>query len=406
MDDTSLIILIIVGVILLVALVIWLASINTTTVTNSEPDNPPGPLPPYIPHYNTNNNYLNIKVDTQNISNNYFMVVGDWGGATVGFANAQKAVAEMMISYYNDNPGKNLLFIAVLGDNFYWTGQDGTLWDSDWYNIYDKKLTNVPWFPVMGNHDWGNSDPWCLCPENNPKSTKVGTTSYMCHQLNSDKGIPRPDYTNNYQFPDFCYHYSINELDFELIAMSTDYIDSPNGLGGDGIGIKQDGQKEGAYYTNVNCQVGKINVTDKLKTIYDAGINILIDRAKNTTNKNILITNHYSASNVPSDNMPACENFRNIFISNSKQSDQTVICSGGHVHSTGCLQNVGGVCLNILAGGGGGCCTANPGIGINGFYIIKFDNNKKMITEQLTYPYKKGVVENHLPIEVPDCHMH
>ena len=77
-----------------------------------------------------------------------------------------------MLEYYNKqkSSGKNLLFIATVGDNFYWMGQDGTTWNTNWSDIYDTNLRKVPWFPVMGNHDWGNDDPYCLCPENAPEN--------------------------------------------------------------------------------------------------------------------------------------------------------------------------------------------------------------------------------------------
>ena len=345
------------------------------------------PSSDYKLNYNDkDDNYLKIIVDN-NLANNYFMIIGDWGGNTIGNGNAQKAVAAKMLEYYNKQKGKNLLFIATVGDNFYWTGQDGTTWDKNWSSIYDKNLINVPWFPVMGNHDWGNSDPYCLCPENAP-GVKIfqNGTSYKCNQLNSDKQLinTRPANTINYHFPDFCYHYTIKDLDFELIALSGDYLDSPDGIGGDGPN-----SGKGAEQTAKNCG-GSDKMTAKLKKIYDAGQQLLQDRAKNTSNTNILITNHYSqasqGTNTPVDHLHACKNLRDFFIDNSPiKQNQTVICAGGHDHSTGCVEidQKGNLCINILTGGGGGCCASQPSVKYNGFYVVKFDKDKKMTTEQV-----------------------
>ena len=357
---------------------------------------------------NTDDNYLKIYVDPIT-SNNYFMIIGDWGGNfQTPYGNVQKAVAAKMLEYYNKqkSSGKNLLFIATVGDNFYWMGQDGTTWDSNWSDIYDINLRNVPWFPVMGNHDWGNDDPYCLCPENAHEAIIFPNgTSYKCNQLNSDKHLinTRPKNTINYHFPDFCYHYTIKDLDFELIALSGDYLDSPGGIGGDG-------PNKGAKQTALNCgdSEGK-GMTAKLKKIYDAGQQLLQDRAKNTSNTNILITNHYSTGSegsAPIDHAHACKDLRDSFIANSTLKQyQTVICAGGHVHSTGCIETdpTGNLCINILTGGGGGCCDPNPSKEANGFYVVKFNDNKKMSTERVVLSsninYSLG---NYAPMYISD----
>ena len=102
-----------------------------------------------------------------------------------------------------------------------------------------------------------------------------------------------------------------------------------------------------------------------------------------------ILTNHYSTNSEgssPIDHLHACKYLRDSFIANSTlKQNQTVICAGGHVHSTGCIETdpTGNLCINILTGGGGGCCSANPSAA-NGFYVVKFDQYKKMTTEQIT----------------------
>lgn len=359
-------------------------------------------IPPTI-GYQLNYNLSRIKIKPDPIpDNNYFILLGDWGGvsANANLGSSQLAVAKMMKDYYNaqktgEDKLKTLLFVATLGDNFYYTGHDGTqkMWDSTWKNVYGTDLTNVPWFAVMGNHDFGNNDPWSICPEKNPDKSQVtivNKTAYNCNQLDNDKQTtkkPRPVGTYNYVMPDFCYHYEIPELNFELIALSCDSTDSPGGIGGDGTNSWCGDHECGAYQTSLNCG-GPQPMTDKLQQIYNAGQDLLIERAKNSENTNILITNHY----------PDVEDkLRNTFISNTsetKKAKQTVITAGGHIHNTHCItQPEGELCLSIVSGGGGGCCsTTGPTTDVSGFYVVHFykdssDNTIKMKTEKILYPY-------------------
>ena len=48
----------------------------------------------------------------------------------------------------------NRLFVAAVGDNFYWTGQDCNEWARDWSSMYGDELTSFPWLAIKGNHDW------------------------------------------------------------------------------------------------------------------------------------------------------------------------------------------------------------------------------------------------------------
>lgn len=338
-------------------------------------------LPKYVLNYDKTDNHLGIKINKQDYSKNYFMIIGDWGGNNVGHGANQKAVADMMLKYYNDNSDKTLLFIVTCGDNFYYHGQSGKTWDKTWASVYDKKLLSVPWFPVMGNHDWGNDDQYCLCPEKNKKAKSINGQKYHCNQLNSDKGIKRPPNTTNYYFPDFCYHYSINELGFELIAVSADYIDAPKGIGGNGVA-----KGKGAYETNLRCKEAGIDLKSKLKTIYEAGVDLVTERGKVSQNKSILITNHYPARSFGS-HSPAHTDLKDFFVKASKNKNQKVISAGGHIHSIGCKTMQGGACVEMLSGGGGGCCDKKPVKNASGFFAVHFDKNKDMYTKQVSYPY-------------------
>ena len=114
----------------------------------------------YILDFPTWDNPLNITV-ARPYSKNYIMMIGDWGAATSEstYVKVQRKVADKMKAYYNAQKAKgmNLLFVAAVGDNFYWTGQDCNEWEAAWTQMYGSDLTSVPWMAIKGNHDWYES---------------------------------------------------------------------------------------------------------------------------------------------------------------------------------------------------------------------------------------------------------
>ena len=52
-------------------------------------------------------------------------------------------------------------YILALGDNFYRFGVrsiDDPAWEDVFENVYDSDELMCPWYPVTGNHDWGNNE--------------------------------------------------------------------------------------------------------------------------------------------------------------------------------------------------------------------------------------------------------
>jgi tartrate-resistant acid phosphatase type 5 len=89
------------------------------------------------------------------------LVLGDWGRRG---APGQRRVAAGMArvadgrARANDERGVRLRGVIALGDNFYedgLRGVDDDHWWSSWQNVYAQHpaLRNLPWFPVLGNHD-------------------------------------------------------------------------------------------------------------------------------------------------------------------------------------------------------------------------------------------------------------
>jgi tartrate-resistant acid phosphatase type 5 len=81
-----------------------------------------------------------------------FMTIGDWGEVNA----AQSAVASSMSSWANLQP---VDFIISVGDNFYEDGVasvDDPQWKTTFLDVYatSDSLKNVPWFAVLGNHDY------------------------------------------------------------------------------------------------------------------------------------------------------------------------------------------------------------------------------------------------------------
>ena len=323
----------------------------------------PDPSGKYTLNYNVQEMTNMVKV-VKPSSKNYIIVIGDWGAVKQGewydgMVKVQKQVAANMqkyVSSMNQN-GMNLLFIATTGDNFYTTGLDGPdRLKQVWYDRYNlpvtqdsfgrKSLTDYPWFPTMGNHDWGNADQWALCPNKAPNKKLINGQYYASNQLNSGG---RDNNTKNYYMPDFSYHVEVPDLSFEFIAMEANIMDS-GGLGGNGLA-------GGAKLTGQNCG-GQGGINSRLQKLNDASNAMLELRAQKSTNNNFLIANHYPSGD--------CHGW------SAKLSGKNVRCIAGHVHNYSCNgPSDGNQCMNVTSGNGGGY----GGDGnIMGFYVYGFSD--------------------------------
>eukprot|EP01084_Bolivina_argentea_P202078 345320_1 len=279
----------------------------------------------------------------------------------------QECIANQMINFVNSqtSKGMNLLFIGTVGDNFYPAGQSCIPHDPGWgfpfYNKYNYLANDTYWLAVKGNHDWANLDPNAMCPWANPKYIDPNTKiPYAGLQLNKDKGGCNPD---NYYLPDYGYYYSIPQLNFEWIAMETTVVDCGPGDKGfytfDGCGNDNNG--------TIGCGfLGKMR---------DASEKMMKERAATSNNTNFLIVNHYEA-----ETQQGLLNDFNAARSGSDGTDYIAWSAAGHAHIQQCItQDANGECSNILTGGGGTGSTND----LHGFFVIGFDENKKMIQ-----PYK------------------
>mmetsp|Transcript_32324 Transcript_32324/g.58681 ORF Transcript_32324/g.58681 Transcript_32324/m.58681 type:complete len:563 (-) Transcript_32324:124-1812(-) len=330
----------------------------------------------YYPHFDTSPDYLNISARAKglggnggNLSDNFYLVVGDSGGCAGGCGDCCKMqydVANLMKKYVADrkeaNPNSELLFVLMVGDNFYWTGASEGRFQATWKDVYGD-LTDVPWFAIMGNHDIGSSDPEALCPFFGPRVTcnetnshlsmcggpmpySNGTQMYASNQLNADKGGVDPDVRGNYNMPDFMYYYTIPELDFELLGLDTNWFDA-DGAGGNGFG-----PNAGATATGDFCG-GVETAKASLEAMKDASFAILKDRAQAAASKNVAIISHYP------DDFQESINLRKDYLDDmpeKKRSSARVFNFYGHTHTQNCEGYDDSGCVDFLTGGSGGCC--------------------------------------------------
>jgi tartrate-resistant acid phosphatase type 5 len=80
-----------------------------------------------------------------------FIVVGDWGRDG---AYSQRSVADAMNDYSQKFHAQ---FIISTGDNFYPDGVSSIndpQWKSSFENMYSGEGLQIPWYPVLGNHDY------------------------------------------------------------------------------------------------------------------------------------------------------------------------------------------------------------------------------------------------------------
>ena len=105
-----------------------------------------------ITNTNCNKNKSGTDSTTTPIDSLSFIVIGDWG---VRGTEAQKLVADQINVYAKTYNAK---FILTTGDNFYPAGVSNTTdphWKESFEDIYNKEGHQVPWYPSLGNHDYG-----------------------------------------------------------------------------------------------------------------------------------------------------------------------------------------------------------------------------------------------------------
>jgi hypothetical protein len=314
------------------------------SVSEPRAEQPTAPPAPYVNLYN-GSNPLSIRAAPKR-DDNYFLILGDWGKSG-GPGSCQWKVANMMKAYVlsQSKAGKTLLAIVTVGDNFYWTGATPASWGSQWLPVYGTNdptspLHGIPWLAGLGNHDFGDNDPYAYCPHVKPLATYEGQP-YGCQQFNRDRNPMRPAGTAAYWMPDYNFHYEIPEADLEFIFVDTNAAYVSNEL-----------YSAGFLASRAKCG-GAAEVVNFLSRIRTSGEDLLRQRARQGTAKTTVILQHY----------PELGNSTRQLFEDALSGRQTkVIGAYGHAHDQMCMgRDASGNCDMVLTGGGGGCCMANYG---------------------------------------------
>jgi predicted MPP superfamily phosphohydrolase len=138
-----------------------------------------------------NNNIIYCLDEDTVYSNLYsFLVVGDWGGASLNEQARKNVYAvsnQMAATATTTKPN----FILGTGDNFYWCGIQNTSdfqIQVDWVEPYSDSALKLDWYHILGNHEYGynvsaqieltkKSPHWILPNRYYTKRVKIGTTS-------------------------------------------------------------------------------------------------------------------------------------------------------------------------------------------------------------------------------------
>lgn len=84
-----------------------------------------------------------------------FVTIGDWGGANVDADHQRHAleVSSQLAAFSEKSK-----FVINVGDNHYYAGVESVsdpLWKIDFEDVYTSPNLMIPWYSVLGNHDYG-----------------------------------------------------------------------------------------------------------------------------------------------------------------------------------------------------------------------------------------------------------
>jgi len=102
-----------------------------------------------------------------------FLTLGDWGCIDLNDTHApnQIAVAKQLGIVA---AARNISFIINVGDNFYYIGVANLTdpqWQDDFEKVYTESSVMVPWYSILGNHDYG-VNPECETQYQSPNNNR------------------------------------------------------------------------------------------------------------------------------------------------------------------------------------------------------------------------------------------
>lgn len=119
-----------------------------------------------------------------------FVTLGDWGGAALGdYHKTDEIAVAKTLGASAETLGAQ--FLVNVGDNFYYYGVtdvDDPQWKTTFENIYTQKSLSIPWYSILGNHDYGFNpdaqlqykspvnDRWVMPARYYTKRVEIGTS--------------------------------------------------------------------------------------------------------------------------------------------------------------------------------------------------------------------------------------
>mmetsp|Transcript_131083 Transcript_131083/g.261555 ORF Transcript_131083/g.261555 Transcript_131083/m.261555 type:complete len:643 (+) Transcript_131083:121-2049(+) len=260
-----------------------------------------------------------------------FLVIGDWGfdahshGANLRSPTCQHLVGDAM----DQEMGKlsDVKFIVNVGDSFYPDGvssKSDPQWDAKWRNFYSKQLQSVPWYSVMGNHDYHHDPAAC--------SDKVSDGA----QINGDiKDL------STFYMPDFNWHLEHPELQLEVVALDLNNYEGRI-------------NSAGSFFPDCQYTPCEKSCKDRVRKRSKDAFKFVKERIDQSTAKNLLIFSHYPVDHFQMRNV-ADESAH--FLDTLIASKTHIEYFGGHRHNVDqtILGNSSIAPHNFwLSGGGGG----------------------------------------------------
>eukprot|EP00392_Amoebophrya_sp_AT5.2_P005985 g5995.t1 len=266
------------------------------TAAPASPDTPVDTAPPWRP--TAERKALGIQCDdlvkqdgkpTEDGVIGVFLLIGDWGwvpNASCGKPACQGALAERAKKWLQEKKYE-LKFVISLGDNFYGgveieKDKGGKKFEEVWLKKYHE-LTCVPWYAILGNHDFGeafHSPCW-------PYPTREN-----CYQINGD--VREVSETKD------CAKSSAGRKNLECWAMpAPSYAvhawEEELGVTLLGLGLqsfKAQGCKYDGGYPFKAVNPSKKNLFNHQKSLDDS-LKVIEEAKKKSLAENVLVFNHY-----------------------------------------------------------------------------------------------------------------
>eukprot|EP00392_Amoebophrya_sp_AT5.2_P014033 g14169.t1 len=317
-----------------------------------------------------------------------FLVISDWG-FTEGFSKGnpgggcQRNVAKVAAKWLKDNKYEHLLrFVLSPGDNFY-RGLDNTTdpktgvartFQHHWEQVYPNSLTCVPWYAVLGNHDFGDWNSFeletrnCYATTTDPENP--GLLDYTnCHILNGRlnevktnracvRGIigARGEVPDGWAMPAPSYAVTAWEKSLDLTIVATD-----------GNYLWRDNYPFSAWEKTTNGAQREKDLTPRMKESVEV-LQEQVDRGKELP-KNLIIMGHYPWVHERMSKAharDAREGSKTLYgdVVAKVPEGKNVYYFGGHVHHTDDPEHMEpeyqpGEVHHYLAGATGGFCDSD-----------------------------------------------